>query len=77
MLVRTRIQLGGPILLVSDNVRIHLTADLREFFAVNTDWLTMFQLPASAQDPNRRKGDAIVAETKPDGARHGKHRNHR
>ena len=30
LLVRARIQLGGPIVLVWDNVRIHLTADLRE-----------------------------------------------
>ncbi|MET7703220.1 hypothetical protein [Streptomyces sp. NPDC005485] len=43
LLVRARIQLGGPIVLVWDNVRIHLTADLREFFAANTDWLTVFQ----------------------------------
>ncbi|WP_405690751.1 hypothetical protein [Streptomyces sp. NBC_00057] len=33
LLVRARIQLGGPIVLVWDNVRIHLTAPLRKFIA--------------------------------------------
>lgn len=31
LLIRARIQRGGPIVLVWDNVRIHLTAPLREF----------------------------------------------
>ncbi|MFF2935148.1 transposase [Streptomyces mirabilis] len=56
LLVRARIQLGGPIVLVWDNVRIHLTADLREFFAANTDWLTVFQLPVYAPDLNPQEG---------------------
>uniref|UniRef100_UPI002F42F7DC transposase n=1 Tax=Streptomyces rubrogriseus TaxID=194673 RepID=UPI002F42F7DC len=56
LLVRARIQLGGPIVLVWDNVRIHLTADLRGFFAANTDWLTVFQLPAYAPDLNPQEG---------------------
>jgi transposase len=56
LLVRARIQLGGPIVLVRANVRIHLTTDLREFFAANTDWLTVFQLPAYAPDLNPREG---------------------
>ncbi|MER7183934.1 transposase [Streptomyces hyaluromycini] len=56
LLVRARIQLGGPIVLVWDNVRIHLTADLREFFAANTDWLTVFQLPAYAPDLTPQEG---------------------
>jgi hypothetical protein len=38
------------------NVRIHLTADLREFFAANTDWLTVFQLPGYVPDLNLREG---------------------
>ncbi|GHF11673.1 hypothetical protein GCM10014715_79210 [Streptomyces spiralis] len=56
LLVRARIQLGGPIVLVWDNVRIHLTADLREFFAANTGWLTVFRLPAYAPDLNPQEG---------------------
>ncbi len=43
-------------MLVWDNVRPHLTADSREDFAANTDWLTVFQLPAHAPDPNPCKG---------------------
>ncbi|WP_323138318.1 MULTISPECIES: winged helix-turn-helix domain-containing protein [unclassified Streptomyces] len=56
LLVRARIQVGGPIVLVRGNVSIHLTADLREFFATNTDWLTGFQLPAYAPDLNPQEG---------------------
>ncbi|WP_434098217.1 IS630 family transposase [Streptomyces mirabilis] len=52
LLVRARIQLGGPIVLVWDNVRIHLTAPLREFIAANADWLTVFPLPTNAPDLN-------------------------
>lgn len=37
-------------MLVWDNVRIHLTASLRAFFAANTSWLTVFQLPPYAPD---------------------------
>jgi hypothetical protein len=56
LLVRARIQLGGPIVLVWDNVRIHLTAPLREFIAANADWLTVFQLPTYAPDLNPQEG---------------------
>ncbi|MFD3487852.1 transposase [Streptomyces sp. NPDC058665] len=45
---------GGPIVLVWDNLRMHLVAPLREFFEANTDWLTVFQLPAYAPDLSRR-----------------------
>lgn len=56
LLVRARIQLGGPIVLVRDDVRIHLTAPLREFIAANSDWLTVFQLPSYASDLNTQEG---------------------
>ncbi|MFC8262848.1 transposase [Streptomyces sp. NPDC057291] len=56
LLVCARIQLGGPIVLVWDNVRIHLTAPLREFIAANADWLTVFQLPTYAPDLNPQEG---------------------
>lgn len=56
LLIRARNQLGGPIVLVWDNVRIHLTAPLREFVAANADWLTVFQLPSYAPDLNPQEG---------------------
>ncbi len=56
LLVRARIQLGGPIVLVWDNVRLHLTAGMREWAAANVHWLTIFQLPAYAPDLNPQEG---------------------
>ncbi|MEU0395738.1 transposase [Streptomyces sp. NPDC006208] len=56
LIVRARIQLGGPIVLVWDNVRLHLTRPLREFTAANSDWLTVFQLPTYAPDLNPQEG---------------------
>nr|WP_037603691.1 hypothetical protein [Streptacidiphilus rugosus] len=34
LIVRARIQLGGPIVLVWDYVRLHLTAGMREFIDI-------------------------------------------
>lgn len=56
LVVRARIQLGGPIVLVWDNVRVHLTAGMREFIAANAAWLAVFQLPAYAPDLNPQEG---------------------
>ncbi|MFG2755746.1 transposase [Streptomyces wuyuanensis] len=56
LLVRARIQLGGPIVLVWDNVRLHLTAGMREFIAANAAWLTVVQLPTYAPDLNPQEG---------------------
>ncbi|WP_311137168.1 transposase [Streptomyces sp. I6] len=56
LVVRARIQLGGPIVLVWDNVRLHLTAGMREFITANADWLTVFQLPTYAPDLNPQEG---------------------
>jgi hypothetical protein len=39
-----------------DNVRLHLTAGMRQFIAANAHWLTAFQLPAYAPDINPQKG---------------------
>ncbi|MEW1873487.1 transposase [Streptomyces caelestis] len=55
-MARARIQLGGPIVLVRDNVRLHLTAGMREFIAANAAWLTVFQLPAYVPDLNPQEG---------------------
>ncbi|MEV6654960.1 transposase [Streptomyces sp. NPDC051219] len=43
-------------MLVWDNVRLHLTAPLREFIAANAAWLTVFQLPTYAPDLNPQEG---------------------
>ncbi|MFE7277251.1 transposase [Streptomyces sp. NPDC057623] len=56
MLIRARIQLGGPIVLVWDNVRLHLTKSLRSFIDANASWLTLFQLPTYAPDLNPQEG---------------------
>ncbi|MGX1548296.1 IS630 family transposase [Streptomyces adustus] len=56
LFVRARIQLGGPIVLVWDNVRLHLTAGMREFIEANAEWLTVFQLPTYAPDLNPQDG---------------------
>ncbi|MEU5840161.1 transposase [Streptomyces diacarni] len=44
-------QLGGPIVLVWDNLNVHKAADLRRF-AEARDWLTIDYLPPYAPDPN-------------------------
>ncbi len=41
---------------VWDNVRLHLTAGMREFIDANAEWLTAFQLPTYAPDLNPQKG---------------------
>ncbi|MFC4463807.1 transposase [Streptomyces xiangluensis] len=56
LLIRARIQLGGPIVLVWDNVRLHLTKSLRAFIEANSDWLTVLQLPTYAPDLNPQEG---------------------
>ncbi|WP_373559104.1 transposase [Streptomyces sp. SA15] len=48
-------QLGGPIVLVWDNLNTHLTADMRRCIA-DRDWLTVFQLPPYAPDLNPVEG---------------------
>ncbi|MBN6541470.1 transposase [Streptomyces bryophytorum] len=56
LIVRARIQLGGPIVLVWDNLRLHLTAGMRAFIDANAEWLTVFQLPTYAPDLNPQEG---------------------
>ncbi|MFE5512430.1 transposase [Streptomyces sp. NPDC056529] len=52
LIARAHIQLGTPIVLMWDNVRLHLTAGLKDFIAANADWLTVFQLPTCTPDLN-------------------------
>ncbi|MFF9794852.1 transposase [Streptomyces bacillaris] len=56
LILRARAQLGGPVVLVWDNLRMHLVAPLREFFEANAAWLTVFQLPTYAPDLNPQEG---------------------
>uniref|UniRef100_UPI003F687BDA IS630 family transposase n=1 Tax=Streptomyces polyasparticus TaxID=2767826 RepID=UPI003F687BDA len=66
-------QLGGPIVLVWDNLNVHLDARLRSWIA-GRDWLTVHQLPSYAPDLNpvgvwgllRRGWLSNVAFTSPD-----------
>ncbi|MFE5550313.1 transposase [Streptomyces sp. NPDC056534] len=60
LVVRARIQLGGPIMLVWDNVRLHLTSGMREFIDANAEWLTVFQLPTYAPDLARPRASGGV-----------------
>ncbi|WP_433916361.1 IS630 family transposase [Streptomyces sp. NBC_01744] len=51
LLVRAHIQLGGPIVVVWDNLNTHLAAGLKRYEAEN-DWLTTIRLPPYAPDLN-------------------------
>ena len=44
-------QLGGPLVLVWDNLNTHVSRAMRELVAAR-DWLTVFQLPAYAPELN-------------------------
>jgi transposase len=48
-------QLGGPIVVVWDNLNTHLTAGMRRFIA-ERDWLTAYQLPTYAPELNPVEG---------------------
>ncbi|MFI5751242.1 recombinase family protein [Streptomyces sp. NPDC051644] len=54
LLVRARVRLGDPIVLVWDNVRLHPAKPLREFIAAGADWFTVFRLPTYASGLNDR-----------------------
>ena len=53
--VRAHIQLGGPIVLVWDNLNTHLVVGMKRY-AAEHDWLTVFQLPSYAPDLNPVEG---------------------
>ncbi|SCL24787.1 DDE superfamily endonuclease [Micromonospora inyonensis] len=50
-------QLGGPIVLVWDNLNTHISAATRQMIA-GRDWLTVIRLPAYAPDLNPTEGVA-------------------
>ncbi|GAA5060832.1 hypothetical protein GCM10023336_37730 [Streptomyces similanensis] len=55
LLIAAHQQLGGPIILVWDNLNVHKAAGLREF-AASRDWLTIYYLPPYAPDLNPVEG---------------------
>lgn len=48
-------QLGGPLVVVWDNLNVHRAAGMREFIA-DHDWLSVFHLPSYAPDLNPVEG---------------------
>lgn len=55
LLIAAHQQLGGPIVVVWDNLNVHKAAELREF-AASRDWLTIYYLPPYAPDLNPVEG---------------------
>ena len=64
LVIRAHTQLGGPIVLVWDNLRMHLVAPLRAFFEANTAWLSVFQLPTYASGPQPAGGRLVTGHTR-------------
>jgi transposase len=56
LIITAHLELGAPIVLVWDNLTLHLVAGMRAFAAENASWLTVFQLPAYAPDLNPAEG---------------------
>ncbi|MFH8445962.1 transposase [Streptomyces sp. NPDC018026] len=56
LLIAAHQQLGGPVVLVWDNLNVHKAAGLHEFAAAR-DWLTICYLPPYAPDLN--PGDGV------------------
>ena len=55
LVVRAHIQLGGPIVLIWDNLNVHRSAGMRHY-AAGHDWLTVIQLPSYAPQLNPVEG---------------------
>ncbi|MFD5268844.1 transposase [Streptomyces sp. NPDC058335] len=55
LLVRAHLQLGGPVVVIWDNLNVHRYSRLREY-AAEHDWLTIVQLPSYAPDLNPVEG---------------------
>lgn len=56
LIVRAHMQLGGPIVLVRDNLSTHLVLPMKAFIAANEDWLTAYRLPTYAPGLNPQEG---------------------
>jgi putative transposase len=48
--------LGAPVILIWDNLNTHRSKKMRQFTDANSDWLTVFHLPAYAPDLNAVEG---------------------
>ena len=55
LLMAAHLQLGGPIVVIWDNLNTHLTKGMREFIGTH-NWLTVYQLPAYSPDLNPVEG---------------------
>jgi transposase len=55
LLIAAHQQLGGPIVLIWDNLNLHKAADLQKF-AESRDWLTIYYLPPYTPDLNPVEG---------------------
>jgi transposase len=53
--VRAHLQLGGPVVVIRDNLNVHRCSRLREY-AAGHEWLTIVQLPSYAPDSNPDEG---------------------
>ena len=49
-------QLGGPIVLVWDNLNTHLSTAMRAFIRTHADWLSVYRLPSYAPELNPAEG---------------------
>lgn len=65
MILRARTQLGGPIVLVWDNVRVHLTKYLRAFIEANADWLTRRAAADLCARPEPDRGRVVAGQARP------------
>jgi len=64
LLVRAHLQLGGPVVVIWDNLNVHRCSRLREY-AAHHDWLTIVQLPSYAPDQPGR-GHLVVTPAQHD-----------
>jgi len=55
LVLRAHVQLGGPIVLIWDNLNVHRSTGMRQY-AADHDWLTVVQLPSYAPDLNPVEG---------------------
>jgi transposase len=55
LLIAAHTQLGGPLIVLRDNLNTHLARGMREFIDTH-DWLTVYQLPAYSPDLNPVEG---------------------
>ncbi|MES9558003.1 MULTISPECIES: hypothetical protein [unclassified Streptomyces] len=64
LVIRARNRLSGPIVLVWDNLRMHLVASLREFFEANAAWITVFQPQTLRSGPQSAVGHLVPGQTR-------------